>query len=232
MKRHSIDTHNDCWVDLFLLDIEPGRVDTQLLFPVLSPHEQTLADRYIHEIDRNLFISRRAHLRWLLAAYLQIQPAEVEYCANVYGKLYLSSNDLWFNLSMSRNRVVYAFTREGEIGVDIEQEREIPEGLDLAQRWFSEGENAQLAALPHEKFQAAFFHVWTQKEAYIKARGEGLSIPLTSFCVSVDPHSPGGLLPADREWKLLTMIPDPGWRLAVCLHTRHSPRLELAREFK
>lgn len=230
MHLSNIETLDDRRVDLHLLEIDPTRVNADQWLPVLSPEELARAKSYIFEIYRTLFVARRAHLRRLLAAYLGIKPAEVGFRTNSQGKPFLANGGLWFNLSKSGNRVVIAFTRAGEVGVDLEQVHEIPEAPELAQRWFSEGENAQLNTLPPGKFQAAFFHVWTQKEAYLKARGEGLSTSLTSFSVAADPDKPGGLVPASDDWNIRTLLPDPGWRLAVCVRTVYQVQLNLIRQ--
>ena len=158
-------------------------------------------------------------------SYTGLEPAELAYHTNPYGKLYLPSHPLKFNLSRSRNRAVFAFPLEKEIGVDIEQVHPLEKLDHMVKRWFSPTEQTGLFALAPEMQMDAFFHVWTQKDAFLKAHGEGLSHPLQDFSVSVDPNKPGGVL-SIRDgagdvsgWKMYTHVPSAGWRVAVCVRS-------------
>jgi 4'-phosphopantetheinyl transferase len=95
----------------------------------------------------------------------------------------------------------------------------------MAETWFSPVESARLFTLAPEKQLDGFYHVWTQKEAFVKAHGVGLSLPLDNFSVEVDSDVPGGIQTirggSERvsAWKMFTNVPEPGWRLAVCVQT-------------
>jgi 4'-phosphopantetheinyl transferase len=189
---------------------------------ILSAEETNRSKRYLTEKDRQRFTARRGLLRQLLSRYTNIQAAEIVYATNPYGKLSLPANPVKFNLSICQGRVIYAFALEMEVGVDLEQVRKLDEHEHMVGHWFSPDEQASLDCLAPELQVEAFYHVWTQKEAFIKAHGKGLSLPLKDFSVSVDPNLPGGLLSIRggagdvSKWKIYTHTPTAGWRAAVC----------------
>jgi 4'-phosphopantetheinyl transferase len=133
------------------------------------------------------------------------------------------SSSLRFNLSHSHSLALYAITHQRELGVDLEFIR--PEVVEepIAERFFSAAEVAALRALPASIQPEAFFNCWTRKEAYIKARGEGLTIPLDAFEVSLAPEEPAALLsvngdPAEAaRWSLQALAPGPGYVAAVAV---------------
>lgn len=161
-----------------------------MLHSTLSAEELDRANRYHFEKDRRCFIIAHGMLRKLVAMYTNIQPQSVNFCYNPYGKPQLnidnSDKKLNFNLSHSGDMVVFAFTQDIEVGVDVEQVREDIEFLELASHIFSDIENNKLLVLPHIRKCDAFFRCWTRKEAYIKAHGMGLSMPLKGFDVKLD----------------------------------------------
>jgi 4'-phosphopantetheinyl transferase len=111
---------------------------------------------------------------------------------------------------------VYAIARERNLGIDVEHVRPDSAGEDIAKRYFSAGEVNDLRPLPPEARVQGFFHCWTRKEAYLKATGMGLQIPLDSFSVSLLPGQParflGGVEPC---WKLAAYHPADGYVAAV-----------------
>jgi 4'-phosphopantetheinyl transferase len=130
---------------------------------------------------------------------------------------------LRFNVSHSQGVALYALTRGREVGVDIEFVREDFARFDIAERFFSTREVSALRALPTEQHTAAFFDCWTRKEAYIKARGEGLSHPLHSFAVSLAPGETAALLWTDTDpqeaarWSLVGLFPGESYRAALAV---------------
>jgi 4'-phosphopantetheinyl transferase len=195
----------------------------------LSEDEITRLKQYKFELDRQRFIARRGFLRLLLGQYCALPPKSITYQVNPYGKLSSPSCPYSFNLSHSQGVLVFGFSSFPEIGVDIEQVHSNHDLFRLTERWFSPEEQAGLSALPASLQSEAFYHVWTQKEAYIKARGLGLSIRLKDFSVSTDPSKPARLLsigggPDDIHfWKLIDVPFEPGWRSAVCVRTERDP---------
>ena len=159
----------------------------------------------------------RALLRFILARYLRRQPADIVFTYGANGKPALDNTEptLHFNLAHSENRVVYAFSHAGELGVDIELVRSLPEFESIARHFFSPEECAQLLSLPAGQRAEAFFNCWTRKEAYLKAVGDGLMVPLNSFQVSLLPDQPAAFikLAGDRypasQWGLFHLnFPD------------------------
>jgi len=136
------------------------------------------------------------------------------------------NEELCFNVSHSHGLALYAISLNRQVGVDIERLRS-DFSVDLvARQFFSKRENLALSAMaPNEKLQA-FFACWTRKEAYIKAKGKGLSIPLDQFDVSINPkdlESPlrihGDPLESCR-WSLQSLNPGHGYFAAVAAEKR------------
>ena len=179
------------------LDLMPTTVER--LRRLLSHDELARAVRFHFERDRQHFIVARGCLRTILSCYLKTPAAEIEFIYGVNGKPQLADScqqaqPLYFNLAHSAGLALYAFTRIGELGVDLELIRTDFTGDDIANRFFSPGEVACLNALSAELRHEAFFNCWTRKEAFIKATGSGLSLPLDQFEVTLTPGEPARLL--------------------------------------
>jgi 4'-phosphopantetheinyl transferase len=156
----------------------------------------------------------------LLGGYLQQAPAGLEFSYGRYGKPFLSgenaSSGLSFNLSHSSGLAVYAIARERNLGIDVEHVRPESAGEDIAQRYFSAREVSDLRTLPPEARVDGFFHCWTRKEAYLKATGMGLQIPLDSFSVSLSPEKPAQFLGGvEPRWRMAAFDPAEGYMAAV-----------------
>ena len=178
------------------LNQKPDRIAE--LKEVLSPDELARAERFHFEKHRNQFIESRSALRLLLSQYLNISPKELTFSFGAHGKPALanelSNSALRFNLSRRDGLALIAVTRNREIGVDVELVRADLPVFEIAEVSFSESELATLRSLPENLQTAGFYNCWTRKEAYIKARGEGLSFPLKQFDVSLTPGEPARLL--------------------------------------
>src|SRR5215469_4689665 len=147
---------------------------------LLSVDELTRAQRFHFERDRRHFIGRRAILRIVLASYLENTPASVRFSYNEFGKPCLAdsahSNRLSFNLSHSGELIRIAVAIDRDVGIDIEVVDESVPIDSVARSFFCPREIATLEALPESLRRAEFFSCWTRKEAYVKARGKGLSL--------------------------------------------------------
>ena len=178
------------------LDDNPAQMDGMLR--TLAEDERARAERFCFQRDRERFIVAHGVLREILGFYLNRAAQSVSFCYGYHGKPALAresgGNTIHFNMSHSHGLALYAVTRGREIGIDLEFIRENLEAEQLAERFFSQCEIATLRALPASLKQYAFFLCWTRKEAYIKARGEGLSLPLDQFDVSLIPGEPAALL--------------------------------------
>lgn len=205
------------------------------LLELLDADELSRAERFHFTKDRDHFIVGRGVLRSLLARYLEVEPAGLRFDYNSYGKPALAQIQeqppLRFNLSHSQQWALYAFTLEREIGLDLEYMREDFAGEEIAERFFSRREVEMLGALPLDRRTEGFFNCWTRKEAYIKARGEGLSLPLDRFDVSLTPGEPAALLRTigdEREasrWSIKELSPWAGYAAAVAVEG-HDWRLQ------
>jgi 4'-phosphopantetheinyl transferase len=149
----------------------------------------------------------------------------LRFCCNAQGKPALApgsgTEDLRFNLSHSQKLALFAFAFRREVGVDLEYVRPSVPDDRLAERFFSPQEVTRLRALPESARTEAFFHCWTRKEAYLKARGEGLGIGLDSFAVSLAPGQLTDLLiasddsPEAGRWSLRALAPGDGYVAAI-----------------
>jgi 4'-phosphopantetheinyl transferase len=162
----------------------------------LSQDEHERASRFRFDRDKRHFIICRTLLRVLLGNYLGLGPADVvfHYSSHRKPSLAAPTSDIRFNLSHSGERAVFAFIRGRELGIDVEQIRQDFEAQSVAERFFSWAEREALARIPPEIRQEAFFHCWTRKEAFVKAKGDGVFLPLDQFDVSLIPGQPAQLL--------------------------------------
>jgi 4'-phosphopantetheinyl transferase len=188
----------------------------------LSGEEKERAKRFSVAVERDRFIAARGILRELLGSYVQRAPASLSLETSLRGKPYLCRRtgalDARFNLSHSHGLALFAFCLGREVGIDIEKFR--PEFMrdGIAERYFSVQEREDLQATPTELRADAFFRCWTRKEAYLKARGDGLHVPLESFAVSLKPNEPPKLWSADsKKWNLYSIETHTGFVGAVAV---------------
>jgi 4'-phosphopantetheinyl transferase len=199
---------------------------------VLSNDERARATRFRFHLHGDRFIAARSSLRTILARYLWTTPAELKFGVNPFGKPHLVGGQdklgLRFNLSHSHEMALLAVARNRDVGVDIEFMRRDFATDDVARRFFSRSEVNQLASTASELKTEAFFNCWTRKEAYIKARGEGLSFPLDQFDVSFAPNAAAALLASrcDRgevwRWSLQALSPAPEYAAALAVEAGFS----------
>ncbi len=214
-------------VHLWVVRLEATEDNFARSLACLSPDETARAERFYFPRHRRAFVLGRAALRALTAGYLGIERAEVDFVYGPQGKPALApslKNDacsLRFNVSNSGDLAAYAFTSGCDIGVDVEQNRPLSDLENIAHRFFSPEETAELLEVSEEERTSAFFRCWTRKEAYIKAMGGGLSIPLESFQVTLRPGvaarmvSLGGSDAAACSWTLDNFDPAPGYAGAI-----------------
>lgn len=199
------------------LDRTPSQI--QSFLHNLAADEQARAERFYFERDREHFIVARGVLRAILGGYLNRAPESLSFCYSSHGKPALvgepDGEAIRFSVSHSHGVALYAVTRGREVGIDLEHIRFDVAVAEIAERFFSSREVATLRSLPTEAQRQAFFRCWTRKEAYIKARGEGLSLPLDEFDVSLAPGEPAALLGTQRDpaeasrWSLQEITPAP-----------------------
>lgn len=217
-------------IDVWRIDLATAN-DLEACFSMLDADEQARADRFRFSKHRRRFILAHAAVRGILAARLGVPPCALNFCRSAHGKPYLESADApVFSLSHSHEMALLAVAAEGELGIDIEWCRDLAHA-EMAQRFFAADEAAALAALPPDRQREGFFACWTCKEAYIKAKGLGLSLPLHAFSVAIDPqqapqllssrHDPGDVGPY-RFWEVPVAA---GYRAALAYRgAAESPR--------
>jgi 4'-phosphopantetheinyl transferase len=178
---------------------------------VLSDDELERARRFRFDRDRNRYTVGRATLRMLLARYLQAAPEKLRFSYDEHRKPSLASppTRLSFNVSHSDRLALYAICLDAEIGIDVERLAPEPLRDRVPEHFFSCGEVETLRSLPKADQDAAFLRCWTRKEAFLKARGDGLTLALDSFDVTLTEHEAPCLL--RTAW-------DPGEAAGWSLH--------------
>lgn len=187
----------------------------------LTTAERERAARFHFAHDQRRFIVSRGLLRILLGGYMSISPESIQFRYNPYGKPTLAEVTgtilPHFNLSHSHELVLYAFSSNQEPGIDVEFVRPIAEAKGIAERFFSAEENAVLCRLAPAEMQKYFFIFWTRKEAYLKARGTGLSADTKRIdTILMSNHqaiAQGGDENAQKvaQWFLHDVAPAPGY---------------------
>jgi 4'-phosphopantetheinyl transferase len=231
-----MDTPVSCWimpacppiladheVHIWRASLTADQATVQHYKACLSATEQARAARLVFAADRNRFVIARGMLRQLLAMYLQVQLTTIEFGYSTYGKPFLatpaSKRQLEFNLAHSGDHALYAFAWQRRLGIDLEHIRYDLEYPTLLPGVFTEYEQRVLAALPADQQRNSFFRGWVCKEAYLKARGEGLAYAPDLFEVHIPVGQPAKLhLPLETPisaWLLQELAPAAGYAAAV-----------------
>ncbi|MFT3868849.1 MAG: 4'-phosphopantetheinyl transferase superfamily protein [Nibricoccus sp.] len=198
-----------------------------LLARSLANDERKRVEGFFRAEDRERFVAAHGILRHVLGCYLKVRPEFLTFEKTGQGKPQLAADfaapKIRFNLAHSGDVVALAFARETEVGIDVEEINARLDPLDLAQSQFSERELEGLRALSMDNLREAFFHCWARKEAYLKARGDGLFFALNRFAVSVEPGQPAALLWVDDDiaaaqtWRLHDLDLGAGYAAALAL---------------
>jgi 4'-phosphopantetheinyl transferase len=201
-------------VDVRTIHLEPDLARLDHLSGILAPEERERANRFRFPEHRRRYIVCRGTVRELLAPYLNLAPAAIQFDHNPYGKPSVPGSGVHFNVSHSGDWAMLAVSAQLEVGIDLERidpsfaQEQIPE------RFFSPREVEHLRSLPESQQAAAFFRCWTRKEAYIKARGLGLALALDSFDVSLLPDDPPQLFRAGN-WSIQNLDAPEGYAAAI-----------------
>jgi 4'-phosphopantetheinyl transferase len=190
----------------------------QHLANTLNAQERERGIKFLIPQARERFAAARGILRQLLGMYLGLPAEEIEFRYGPQGKPSLSeahNSKICFNVSHSQGTGLFAFAKSADVGVDIEEVKAGFKGMQIAAHFFSDEEIAALAKLPPQLADKAFFQYWTGKEAYVKARGAGLSFPLRDFSIG---FVNGKQVLRDEEgivWSCYALEPRPGFAGAV-----------------
>lgn len=205
-------------VDVWLSPVGDGPADEGLA--LLDTDERQRWERFVFDADRRLYAHAHALLRRTLSRYRGQAPRSWRFAAGPWGRPEIAGDDgdgLRFNLTHCRGLAVVAVTRGRTVGVDAEA---IDRPLDwdgVAGYAFGPAERQELDSVPESRRPALFFTLWTLKEAYVKARGLGLSLPLGDFRVQADPP---GIIPAADDpdrWLAACFQPGPGHRVSLAV---------------
>jgi 4'-phosphopantetheinyl transferase len=204
---------------------------------LMNPQERARHDRFMAARVRDEFLLTRGLCRSVLSHHTGVSPADWTFVNNAYGRPQIDAPKmavpLHFNLSNTTGLVACAVTQLGyEVGIDVEDSTRTCEMLALAERNFAPDEAAHVRALSGEAQRRAFFAFWTLKEAYIKARGLGLSISLDAFSIAVDRTPPSiaftaGISDDAAAWQLALHTPTPRHLLAVAVKRGLRPDVQV-----
>ena len=208
------------------VDLKANRERVSQLAEQLAPDELARASRFVFQRDQRRYIVARATLRSLLAAYTGESAAEIQFGYGSHGKPYLRGTQegerVVFNISHSSDLALFVVSRGMEIGVDVEYIATDIEVEEIANSFFSEQETSVIRSLPAPRRCELFFRLWTRKEAFVKARGQGLSIPIREFDFSRIPAG-AGLHPfraLGESWWLCGLEPEDEFAAALVCRTR------------
>jgi 4'-phosphopantetheinyl transferase len=194
---------------------------------LLDAAEKEQGSRFYFARDRRRYMVTRALVRTVLSRYVSVHPREWIFSANAYGRPEIVNEQardagLSFNISHTHSLIVLGVTKRRALGVDVENFRAREVSLDIADHFFAPQEVAALSAVPPQQQQYRFFEYWTFKEAYIKARGMGLSLPLDKFnfhypddCtveIAIDPE----LADEPARWQFWQFRPRSEYLVAIC----------------
>ena len=194
---------------------------------LLSKDEHERMARLVFDRDQRAFVITRAHVRTMLSRYAAVTPTDWRFVENVHGRPEIldrpaGTPDLRFNISHTDGLIACAVTIGREVGVDVEHTgRHLTH--DIAGRFFAPDEVADLRKLPRHDQERVFFDYWTLKEAYIKARGFGLALPLGEFAFRLNPPGPPAItfLPSldddPSTWQFMQDWPTPQHRLGLAV---------------
>jgi len=209
-------------------EVHVWRAELDVSSTALAGLEATLTEAELDQARRyrldhlgRRFIASRAVLKDVLARYLAVGPAAVEFTYGRWGKPALGAQsgapDIRFNLTHSEGMALVAVALGRETGVDLERLKPEMATEAIADRFFSPEEAAEIRTFSGEAHTKVFFACWTRKEAYLKAKGEGLSFKLDRFRVSVLPGAPAALLSScdnsaePERWAMTELEPGPGF---------------------
>ncbi|MEM1410954.1 MAG: 4'-phosphopantetheinyl transferase superfamily protein [Pseudomonadota bacterium] len=211
---------DDQAIHLWLLSLDADAETLEASHKRLSTEEQQRASRFLSEPARQRFVLTRSALRRILHCYAPSLPQPAPLAAGEFGKPFLdtgrTANALSFNVSHAGNRALLGFCRGTELGVDVEQERDLPELMGIARRVFSDREYAWLEARSVEERAIPFFRLWTCKEAALKSEGRGFhrdpsTLSLAELLEDEDPTTRR----FDQEGLTVAWVrPDDGYPLA------------------
>jgi 4'-phosphopantetheinyl transferase len=191
---------------------------------LLTSEETERYSRFVFEKDRRQFLLTRALERDVLSRYLGVEPSELKFTRNEFGKPVIShpfGSPITYSLSHTKGLSVCAVGSGGDVGVDVESLQRANNHAGIAKRFFATSEADFLESLDENQKPIEFLRLWTLKEAFVKARGLGLSIPLNSFEIEMIPKRapcvsfPNGTHGHEADWRFLQIR--LGWSFQIAI---------------
>jgi 4'-phosphopantetheinyl transferase len=214
-------------VDVWTCDLARDAASVAAMARVLSQAELARASRFGRPELRARYVVGRATLRAILGEALGVEPAQVAIVRGRRGRPAIEGGHLDFNVSHTAGRAIFAVTRSGRIGVDIEHAERQVNVQGIARKFMSPGERAMLERLDADERRRALLRLWTCKEAMSKATGDALSAPFRELDVALAPAPSlqGGPAPYEPgRWRLLPVDMPGGYLATAALwHSPYSP---------
>lgn len=215
----------DDTVHLWLASMDSLTSNIELLEKLLDADERERAGRFYFASDRNRFVAARAVLRMILSRYVSLPPEELDFCYGQFGKPALTvkqgRGNIEFNLSHSRDLVLYVITRNARVGVDVEYISSFPEINRIVEQTFDGHEKKVWRDLIPRQQTEYFFRHWTRREAFVKSEGKSLAMSSVRFDFDYESGGSGDPNLADRElennfgWSACELIPMPGYCASI-----------------
>lgn len=218
--------HVPAWY--FAWEEAPPSPQVQKLYELLSPEERERHGRFHFERDRLAYLLAHSLLRRVLSRYECVPEASWRFERNSYGKPFVAAPrpGLYFSLTHTAGMVACAISPCVEVGVDAERVDRTCEYLTLSRRCFAPAEARSTESATPELLAERFFTFWTLKEAYVKARGMGLSLPLQGFEVRLGEAGAAGIA-NESDWHLRTFRPAPAHILSVAVRSSSAPEFHV-----
>lgn len=203
--------HLDDAIVVWVARVSAAHDSLIFLEPCLDLHDHERAARFRFPEDRARFVLGRGLLRKCLGHYLRQTPETIDLAYTDRGRpIFPQDETLQFSISHTHDLVAFALTARARVGIDLEYVQAKVDPLELAGRIFSEEDLRVFQTLPGSETLQAFFRAWTRKEAYLKARGEGIAEELRQVSVSFGPEETATLTDARDEsaarmWRLHTL---------------------------
>ena len=225
MEHINFNTIAKGFIDIWVIDIMAINDNMAFFYTLLSNDERIKANRFKFDKDKKISIVSRGSLRYLIGQYLNLNPTAITFTYGTYGKPQMDGlTALKFNVSHSKRFIVVGFAYGMDLGVDIEYINNTFNVMDIVDNYFSKAEIKAIAKLaqPHERTNA-FYRGWSRKEAFIKAKGLGLSLDLHSFSITMDGDETAELYETHwngyekQDWHILPFYVHPDYKAAVAV---------------
>jgi 4'-phosphopantetheinyl transferase len=219
----------DSDLHVWCASLNASQQDLSHYLSLLSLDEKARAEQFYFEKDRDRFITGRGLLRSLLGDYLGLEPSKIQFKYGIHGKpallSHINGKSLEFNLSHSKDRILFIFNWNKPIGIDIEYIQPLKDMDDFALQFFTPNEFKFIHSLSKEQKQESFFKIWTGKEAFLKANGSGLATPINHIevCLTTERSISLTSIDGDHEqaarWRLELFTPFSGFQASLAIET-------------